>query len=153
MKAVGYKQPLPIENSESLLDIEIPMPVAKGRDLLVEVRAVSVNPVDVKVRASSKPEPREYKILGWDAAGVVREVGSDATLFKPGDEVYYAGSIARPGTNAEFHLVDERIVGHKPKSLNFTQAAGFHSPPLPPGSFSLTALARSAELPPERATF
>jgi NADPH:quinone reductase len=123
MKAVGYKKPLPIEDPESLIDMEIPAPEAKGRDLLVQVQAVSVNPVDVKVRASAKPEGSEYKILGWDAAGIVREVGSQTSLFKPGDEVYYAGSIARQGANAEFHLVDERIVGRKPKSLGFAQAA------------------------------
>jgi zinc-binding alcohol dehydrogenase family protein len=123
MKAVGYEQPLPIENPESLLDIEIPLPLAGGRDLLVEIKAVSVNPVDVKVRASTKPESGEYKILGWDGAGVVKAAGPGASLFKPGDEVYYAGSIARSGTNAEFHLVDERSVAHKPRSLNFAQAA------------------------------
>jgi NADPH2:quinone reductase len=123
MKAVGYKNPLPIGDPESLLDIEVPTPEAKGRDLLVEVKAISVNPVDVKVRASARPDGSEYKILGWDASGVVKEAGSECSLFKPGDEVYYAGSIARPGTNAEFHLVDERIVGGKPKSLNFAHAA------------------------------
>ncbi len=123
MKAVGYKKPLPIEDPESLLDISLPTPEAKGRDLLVEVRAVSVNPVDTKVRASAKPDGTEYKVLGWDAAGIVKETGSESSLFKPGDEVYYAGSIARPGTNAEFHVVDERIVGNKPKSLSFAEAA------------------------------
>jgi NADPH:quinone reductase len=123
MKAVGYQKPLPIEAPESLLDAELPVPVAKGRDLLVEVKAVSVNPVDVKVRASAKPEPNEYKILGWDAAGIVKEVGPECSLFKVGDEVYYAGSLARSGTNAEFHLVDERIVGRKPKTLGFAHAA------------------------------
>jgi len=123
MKAIGYKSPLPIEDAHSLVDIEIPVPEPKGRDLLVEVHAVSVNPVDVKIRASARPEGTEYKILGWDASGIVKAAGSDTSLFKPGDEVYYAGSIARPGTNAEFHLVDERIVGRKPKSLSFTHAA------------------------------
>jgi zinc-binding alcohol dehydrogenase family protein len=123
MKAVGYKTPLPIADPQSLLDIEIAAPVAAGRDLLVEIKAISVNPVDVKVRASAKPDASEYKVLGWDAAGVVKAVGPECTLFQPGDEVYYAGSIARPGTNAELHLVDERIVGRKPKSLNFAQAA------------------------------
>lgn len=123
MKAVGYKTPLPIADADSLLDIEIPTPEAEGRDLLVEVKAVSVNPVDVKVRASAKPEGSDYKILGWDAAGIVKQTGSECSLFKPGDEVYYAGSIARPGTNSEFHLVDERIVGKKPKSLDFAHAA------------------------------
>jgi zinc-binding alcohol dehydrogenase family protein len=123
MKAVGYKTPLPIADPQSLLDIEIPAPVATGRDLLVEIKAISVNPVDVKVRASGKPDGAEYKVLGWDAAGIVKAVGPECTLFQLGDEVYYAGSIARPGTNAELHLVDERIVGRKPKSLNFAQAA------------------------------
>jgi NADPH2:quinone reductase len=123
MKAVGYKTPLPIADPQSLLDIEVPAPVATGRDLLVEIKAISVNPVDVKVRASGKPEGSDHKILGWDAAGIVKAIGPDCTLFQPGDEVYYAGSIARPGTNAELHLVDERIVGTKPKTLSFAQAA------------------------------
>jgi NADPH:quinone reductase len=123
MKAVGYQKPLPIEDPDSLLDVELPIPPAKGRDLLVEVKAVSVNPADVKIRASAKPEPNEYKILGWDAAGIVKEVGPECSLFKVGDEVYYAGSLARSGTNAEFHLVDERIVGRKPKTLGFAHAA------------------------------
>jgi NADPH2:quinone reductase len=123
VKAVGYKKPLPIEDPESLLDINLPTPEAKGRDLLVEVRAVSVNPVDTKVRASAKPDGTEYTVLGWDAAGIVKEAGSEGSLFKPGDEVYYAGSLVRPGTDAEFHVVDERIVGNKPKSLSFAEAA------------------------------
>jgi NADPH2:quinone reductase len=123
MKAVGYKESLPIENSSALLDIEIPVPCPENRDLLVEIRAISVNPVDVKVRMRVQPVKEEYKILGWDAAGIVKEVGPGAALFKPGDEVYYAGSIARQGTNAEFHVVDERIVGRKPKSLDFAHAA------------------------------
>jgi NADPH:quinone reductase len=123
MKAVGYKTPLPIADANSLLDIDLPEPEATGRDLLVEVKAVSVNPVDVKVRASARPEGTEYKVLGWDAAGIVKAAGPDCTLFRPGDEVYYAGSIARQGTNAELHLVDERITGTKPKSLSFAHAA------------------------------
>jgi len=123
MKAIGYKDSLPIEDPSALLDIQLPVPRAENRDLLVEIRAISVNPVDVKVRMRAQPVKGEYKILGWDAAGVVKEVGPEAALFKPGDEVYYAGSIARQGTNAEFHLVDERIVGRKPKSLDFARAA------------------------------
>jgi len=123
MKAVGYKKPLPISDPESLLDIEVADPEATGHDLLVEVKAISVNPVDVKVRASAKPEDGGYKILGWDAAGVVKAAGSDVSMFKPGDEVFYAGSIARQGTDAEFHVVDERIVGKKPSSLGFREAA------------------------------
>lgn len=124
MKAVGYRQPQPIDHPESLLDITLPDPVATGRDLLVEVKAVSVNPVDTKVRRSAAPpEGQEFKVLGWDASGIVRATGPEVSLFKPGDRVWYAGSIARPGTNAELHLVDERIVGHAPQSLDFAQAA------------------------------
>jgi NADPH2:quinone reductase len=123
MRAVGYKKPLPIGHPESLLDVEVPVPHPAGRDLLVEVKAVSVNPVDVKLRASTAPNGDEHKILGWDAAGIVKEAGPETFMLKPGDEVYYAGSIARSGTNAEFHLVDERIVGKKPQSLSFAHAA------------------------------
>jgi NADPH:quinone reductase-like Zn-dependent oxidoreductase len=96
---------------------------ATGRDLLVEVRAVSVNPVDYKVRSSAAPPPGAAKVIGYDAAGVVVEAGPQASLFRPGDEVFYAGSNIRSGTNAELHLVDERIVGHKPRSLGFAEAA------------------------------
>jgi zinc-binding alcohol dehydrogenase family protein len=124
MRAVGYKNSLPIDQAEALLDFEIAKPEAKGRDLLVQVKAVSVNPVDTKVRKRAAPKDGEPpKILGFDATGLVTAVGSDVTLFKPGDEVWYAGSIIRPGTNSEFHLVDERIVGRKPKSLDFASAA------------------------------
>lgn len=124
MKAVGYRKPQPITEAEALIDITLPDPVATGRDLLVEVQAVSVNPVDTKVRRSASPaEGETYKVLGWDASGTVRDVGPDVTLFRPGDRVWYAGSIARPGTNSELHLVDERIVGHAPKSLDFAPAA------------------------------
>lgn len=123
MRAVAYKQPQPISAETSLIDIELPTPEAKGHDLLVEVKAVSVNPVDIKVRANVAPPEGEYKIIGWDAAGIVRAVGPDVTMFKPGDEVFYAGAINRDGSNAEFHLVDERIVGAKPKSLDFPAAA------------------------------
>ncbi len=123
MKAVGYKQSLDIDAADSLLDIEVPKPQARGRDLLVQVKAISVNPVDAKVRRRSAPENGQYKILGYDAAGVVVETGSDCSLFSAGDEVYYAGSILRQGTNSEFHLVDERIVGKRPRSLNFAQSA------------------------------
>jgi len=123
MKAIGYQQPLPIDHAEALQDIALPPPVAKGRELLVSVRAVSVNPVDTKIRSSSAPAAGEWKVLGWDAAGIVRAVGPEVSLFKPGDHVWYAGSIARPGTNSELHVVDERIVGHMPASLGFGQAA------------------------------
>lgn len=124
MKAVGYTLPSPIEAPEALLDIEIAEPEIGPRDLLVEVQAVSVNPVDTKVRVSTQPpEGAEYKILGYDAAGVVVRRGRDCSLFKLGDEVWYAGSIARQGTNAELHAVDERIVALKPKTLGFAEAA------------------------------
>jgi zinc-binding alcohol dehydrogenase family protein len=123
MKAVGYKKPLPIDDQDSLIDFETTKPEPKGRDIRVAVKAISVNPVDYKVRKRAAPPEGEVKILGYDAAGVVDAVGADVTLFKPGDEVFYAGSIQRSGTNAEFHLVDERIVGKKPKSLTFAQAA------------------------------
>ena len=122
MKAISFTQhALPIEDPQSLQDIETAAPVPGPRDLLVEVRAVSVNPVDTKVRAGTFT--KEPKILGWDAAGIVREVGADVTLFQPGDEVFYAGSIARTGSYSELHLVDERIVGHKPRSLSAGAAA------------------------------
>ena len=123
MKAIGYKIPGPINVSESLVDITLPEPTPGGSDLLVEVKAVSVNPVDTKVRRSTAPDGSGWKILGWDAAGVVRTVGSDVTLFKPGDDVFYAGSIIRPGANSELHLVDERIVGRKPASLDWAETA------------------------------
>ncbi|MBP2486668.1 zinc-binding alcohol dehydrogenase family protein [Rhizobium sp. PRIMUS64] len=123
MRAVAYKTPQPISAETSLIDVELPMPEARGHDLLVEIKAVSVNPVDVKVRAHSAPPADELKVLGWDAAGIVKAIGTDVTLFSPGDEVFYSGVISRPGSNAEFHLVDERIVGTKPKSLDFAAAA------------------------------
>ena len=123
MKAVGYKRALPIDDPESLLDVTLPEPEPQPHDLLVDIKAVSVNPVDYKVRASTNPPPGEIKVLGWDAAGIVRDVGRNATLFRPGDKVWYAGSIARPGCNAERHVVDERIVGKMPGTLNFPQAA------------------------------
>lgn len=123
MRAVGFNQNQPISSETALVDIDLPMPEAKGRDLLVEIRAISVNPVDPKTRKNAVLEPGQYKVLGYDAAGVVKAVGPDVKLFKPGDEVYYAGAINRQGTNAEFHLVDERIVGPKPKTLSFEEAA------------------------------
>lgn len=123
MKAVGLTQYLPVENPESLLDVEVPTPTPTGRDLLVRVHAVSVNPVDVKTRAPRPGSEASPRILGWDAAGVVEAIGPAVTLFKPGDEVYYAGSIDRPGCDSELHLVDERIVGPKPRTLTFEEAA------------------------------
>jgi NADPH2:quinone reductase len=123
MRAVGYKVAGPIEQPGSLHDIELPKPAATGRDLLVEIRAVSVNPVDTKVRRRGGAEDGGWKVLGYDAAGVVAAIGPDVSLFKPGDAVFYAGAIGRPGTNAEFHLVDERIVGRKPETLSWAEAA------------------------------
>ena len=123
MKAVGLKRYLPIEHAESLLDLELEAPAAAGRDLLVEVKAVSVNPVDTKRRAPKDAVEATPKILGFDAAGLVRAAGREATLFKPGDAVYYAGSVLRQGTNSELHLVDERIVGRKPANLSFAESA------------------------------
>lgn len=123
MKAVAYYHSLPISDPLSLQDIELDAPVAGPRDLLVEVKAISVNPVDTKVRANAQPEGGAAKVLGWDVAGVVKSVGSEVTLFQPGDNVFYAGSIARAGGNSELHVVDERIVGHMPKSLSFAHAA------------------------------
>ena len=123
MKAIGYNQPGPITASEALVEFEAATPVLKPNDLLVEVKGISVNPVDVKVRASA-PANQGTKIIGYDAAGIVREVGSKVSKFKVGDEVFYAGDITRPGTNAALHAVDERIVGKKPASLDFAEAAG-----------------------------
>ena len=123
MKAIGYADAGPIMAEDALIEFETDIPEPGSNDLLVEVRGISVNPVDVKVRANMQPEggPR---ILGFDAAGVVKAVGSDVTLFKPGDEVFYAGDFTRAGSNAEFQLVDERIVGRKPSALGFAEAAG-----------------------------
>jgi NADPH:quinone reductase len=123
MRAIGFQQPGSLNRAEALVEIELPTPTPTQRDLLVEVKAISVNPVDVKVRQSAQPEVGNWKVLGWDAAGIVTAVGSEVTLFQPGDEVFYAGAIGRPGTNAEYHLVDERIVGIKPKTLDWAAAA------------------------------
>lgn len=125
MKIVSFHQSLSISDPASLLDLTVEIPSPKPRDLLVEVRAISVNPVDAKIRAGGGPgrPDGQAQILGWDAAGVVRSVGRDVTLFKPGDEVYYAGDVGRPGSYAEFQCVDERIVGRKPASLGFAEAA------------------------------
>jgi zinc-binding alcohol dehydrogenase family protein len=123
MKAVALKRYLPSSDPESLLDVELPDPKPTGHDLLVRVRAISVNPVDVKVRSPKDKVEASPRVLGWDAAGVVEAVGPDVKRFKQGDAVYYAGSILRPGCDSELHLVDERIVGLKPKSLDFAQAA------------------------------
>jgi len=119
MKAVAHTT----KDLASLVDIELPKPAPSGRDLLVKVEAVSVNPVDTKRRKDPAKTDDKPRVLGWDAAGTVEAVGKDVTLFKPGDAVYYAGDVTRPGSNSEFQLVDERIVGRKPKKLDFAQAA------------------------------
>ena len=123
MKAIGYRKSLAIDHPESLQDIVVPEPAGGGHDLLVEVRAISVNPVDTKVRKRVAPPEGEWKVLGWDAAGVVRGVGSEVSLFQPGDRVWYAGDLTRQGANAQLHLVDERLVGRMPERLDFAQAA------------------------------
>ena len=122
MKAVGLYKYLPIDAPDSLVDVEIDKPTPEGREVLVSVHAVAVNPVDTKMRSPQDKVEESPRILGWDASGVVEAVGSDASLYKVGDEVFYAGSFIQPGCNSEFHVVDERIVGNKPKSLNFAQA-------------------------------
>lgn len=123
MKAVGYRQSLAITEADALLDVELPDPQPAGRDLLVQVKAISVNPVDTKQRKRITPPEGEVNILGYDAAGVVVKTGPGVSFFKPGDEVWYAGASNRPGSNAELQLVDERIVGRKPASLSFAEAA------------------------------
>jgi len=123
MKAIGYKQSLPVSDPDSLIDIELPQPTASGHDLLVQVKSIAVNPVDYKIRQNVKLEEGQYKILGWDAVGEVVAIGSSVSNFKPGDMVFYAGDLNRQGCNAQFQLVDERIVGHKPKSLTDSEAA------------------------------
>lgn len=123
MKAVGYTATGAIDREDALIDFEAPRPVARGRDLLVQVRAVSVNPVDTKIRANRAPEGEDPAVLGWDAVGEVVEIGGEVTAYAVGDVVWYAGAIDRPGTNAEFHLVDERIVGAKPTSVSDAEAA------------------------------
>jgi len=126
MKAVALTQYLPIDEPRSFLDVDLPKPEPKGRDILIAVKAVAVNPVDTKVRGGRGNEgvvEDPPRVIGWDASGVVEAVGGDVSLFKPGDEVWYAGDITRPGCNSEFQAVDERIVGRKPKSLSHAEAA------------------------------
>ena len=152
MKAIGFFKTDPETGGEMLRDIDVPKPSACGRDLLVKIEAVSVNPVDVKTRSRVPADKKDATILGFDAAGVVESVGSDVKNFEPGDEVFYAGTLVRPGTYAEFHLVDERIVGLKPKSLSFAEAAAvpltsitswemlFHRLAIPEGSSGASVL-------------
>lgn len=123
MKAIGYLKSLDITQAESLVEFEQPIPSPTDHDLLIKIAAISVNPVDAKVRMRVQPEDGEHKVLGWDAVGEVVEVGENVSFYKKGDRVWYAGDLTRPGTNAEYHLVDERIVGYKPKSLSDAEAA------------------------------
>lgn len=147
MKAVGSYRYLPLSDPDSLVDLHIEKPVPTGRDLLVKVKAVSVNPADLDIRKNNNYEAESPKILGWDAAGIVEQVGPECQLFKPGDEVFYAGSVTRPGANSEFHLVDERIAGNKPKSLDFAQAAALPLTSLTAweGLFDRLGISHSAE--------
>ena len=123
MKAIAYQQALPITDPLSLQDVDLPEPTPGARDLLVEVQAIAVNPVDTKMRLRSVPAEGEWAVLGWDAVGTVRAVGAQVTMFKPGDRVWYAGAINRPGANAQLHLVDERIAALAPSSLSDADAA------------------------------
>lgn len=122
MKAVAYKKPLAITEAHVFSDIEIDQPIATGHDLLIQVKAISVNPVDIKMRQRTSPDNETWKILGHDAVGIVKAVGDQVENFKVGDEVFYAGSNQRQGSYAEYQLVDERIVGSKPKTLSNAEA-------------------------------
>lgn len=123
MKAIGYTTSLPISDINALNDVELAKPAASGRDVLVQIKAIAVNPVDFKIRQRVSPENGETKVLGWDAVGEVVEVGDEVETLKVGDRVYYAGDLTRQGTNAEFQLVDERIVGRAPNTLSDSEAA------------------------------
>ncbi|WP_018342873.1 zinc-binding alcohol dehydrogenase family protein [Cytophaga aurantiaca] len=125
MKAIGFKRSLPITEADSFILFEIEKPVATERNLLVKIEAISVNPVDFKVRQNSAKEIEltTPKVIGWDAVGIVEEIGSAVTLFKKGDKVFYAGDLTKPGSNAEYQLIDERIVGLAPKSITTAEAA------------------------------
>lgn len=123
MKAIGYYENLPSSDPKSLVDLDLPKPSPTGRDILVEVKAISVNPVDTKIRQKRAASNGQPEVLGWDATGIVAAIGPDVTGYAPGDKVWYAGDISRPGTNSEFHLVDERIVGRMPETLGFSAAA------------------------------
>jgi len=123
MRAIGYQKSRPITAEDALVDIDIPKPTPAERDLLVQIKAISVNPVDTKIRTRAEPEAGNWKILGWDAAGIVIETGSSVTGFKPGDEVFYSGALKSPGCNSEYHLVDHRLAAHKPKTLNWAESA------------------------------
>jgi len=123
MKAIGLYNYLPIEDEQSLIDVQVDKPEPSGKDLLVAVKAISVNPVDTKIRVSKAQTETTPRILGWDATGEVIAIGSEVEHYAVGDQVYYAGDITCPGSNSEFQLVDERIVGKKPISLSYSEAA------------------------------
>lgn len=123
MKAIGYFTAGPIDRVDALVDIELDQPTPGPRDLRVRVGAVSVNPVDTKIRRNRAPQDGKPEVLGWDAVGIVDAVGADVKGFAAGDRVFYAGAVNRPGTNAEYHLVDARIVGHAPSSIDDAHAA------------------------------
>lgn len=123
MKAIGYKTAGSIDAANALEDIELDKPTATGRDILVKVSAIAVNPVDFKIRQNVSPTDDEFKVLGWDAVGEVVATGEEAHLFNHGDKVYYAGDLTRPGSNAEYQLVDERLVAKKPASISDAEAA------------------------------
>jgi NADPH:quinone reductase-like Zn-dependent oxidoreductase len=153
MRAVGYYESLPIENEQALIDLEIERPSPGARELLVKVEAISVNPVDTKVRRRRAGSPESPVILGWDAAGTVEAVGANVLLFKPGAEVFYAGAIGRAGSNAEYAVVDERIVGRKPRTLTFSEAALCRLPPSRHGKLCLTASSSSSASVPSMRPF
>ncbi|MCD0468858.1 zinc-binding alcohol dehydrogenase family protein [Flavobacterium sp. JAS] len=125
MKAIGFKTSLSIEKEDSFIEFETPKPISGPQDLLVKIQAVSVNPVDFKIRQNSAKDAvlETPKIIGWDAVGIVEAIGENASLFKAGDEVFYAGDLTKQGSNAQYQIIDERIVGHKPKSISVEQAA------------------------------
>ena len=123
MKAIGYQKAGPITEANSLVDIDVPVPELRPHDVLVQVKGISINPVDSKIRTNVSPESG-HKVIGYDACGTITAVGADVTGFQVGDDVFYAGDLTRPGTNSEFHAVDARIIGKKPQSLDFDEAAG-----------------------------
>lgn len=125
MKAIGFKTSLPIAEKDSFIAFETPKPIPGKRDLLIKISAVSVNPVDFKIRQNSAKDTvlETPKIIGWDAVGIVEAVGEDVRLFEVGDSVFYAGDITKQGSNAEYQIIDERIVGKKPTSLSIEEAA------------------------------
>ncbi len=140
MKAVAYQTAGKLDRADSLVDVELDKPVAKGRDLLVQVEAISVNPVDYKIRNRASADEGTWKVLGWDAVGTVVETGEAVQNFKTGDKVWYAGSLIRQGANSEYHLVDERIVGQAPVSLAKSEAAALPLTSITAGKCSLTGL-------------